>query len=182
MRRLSRFHCHPHAHRAAHRGCDHLHASECLGRRQSGIAQNTDEPFHGPHCCGCGWTVGEQDGQRFDMGQHGVAVGARCAQDALFWRGYRVIDRQIDSSHDCLNDGVEQRLFVGNVIVDRHRVDAQFRAKPPHGEPVEAVAVHQRQRSRDNLLALQRLIRPLPALVMCRRTRFAPDSASSVLA
>src|SRR5215210_4305580 len=43
-------------------------------------------------------------------------------------------------------------------MVDRHRVHAEFGSKPPHGQGVHALFVHQSQRSVEDTPARQRLL------------------------
>ena len=67
-----------------------------------------------------------------------------------------MIDGKVDPGHHSLHNGVQQRLFVGNVIIDRHRVDPQLGSQAAHGKSLEPLAVHQSERRSHNLLTPQR--------------------------
>src|SRR5690606_13842856 len=57
---------------------------------------------------------------------------------------------------DAVDGEVEELLLAGDVVVERHRGDADLVGEPTHGDRTDAVALDQRQRRLEDLLARER--------------------------
>jgi hypothetical protein len=49
---------------------------------------------------------------------------------------------KLEPCHDVLTDPIEQVFLVLDVVVERHRFDADLASHPPHRDGVEAFLVH----------------------------------------
>jgi Domain of unknown function (DUF4386) len=59
--------------------------------------------------------------------------------------------REGDLADGELDDAVQDRVLVGHVLVQRHRLDAELLAEPAHGQRFDAAGIGERERA---LLAL----------------------------
>jgi hypothetical protein len=51
--------------------------------------------------------------------------------------------RNLYLADDELDDPIEDRLLVGDVLVERHRLDTELGAQAPHGQRLESVPIGQ---------------------------------------
>ena len=70
---------------------------------------------------------------------------------------------EFELRHDVLADPVEEVLLVLDVVVQRHRLDADLAGDPPHRDGLEALLVHDPESRLDHAIAGERL--PGPYLV-----------------
>ena len=80
---------------------------------------------------------------------HGFRSSARRAaggEDPLAHRRLpvRVLDRRIDLGDDHVDHPVQEFVFVGHVLVQRHRDDAELLREPAHAERLDAALVGHR--------------------------------------
>jgi hypothetical protein len=69
----------------------------------------------------------------------------------------------LDLRCEPVGDALEQRAAIGEVAVQRHRLDAKFAAEPAHRQRLCALAVKQRQRGADDRVARELRRAPAPA-------------------
>ena len=60
-----------------------------------------------------------------------------------------------DLAKDRLREPLQERPLAGDVVVERHRLDVQFRGELPHAQPVEPVCVHQPERRGEDPAAIE---------------------------
>ncbi len=66
---------------------------------------------------------------------------------------------QVDRLEDRIDDAVENRIFVGHVVVERHRLDAQLLGHPSHRDGLDTTRVGNADRTLDHASSVQRLSR-----------------------
>jgi len=91
----------------------------------------------------------EQD--RVGVAQQRLAKGAGERTDAVvpwcFGAG------KLDFAVDAFDQAVEERGLVGYIVIDGHRVDAQFGSQPSHGQSLKPLLVDDLQCRRQDLIA-----------------------------
>ena len=65
-------------------------------------------------------------------------------------------DLGVQLPDDGVDHAVEQRLLVGDVVVERHRLDAELLAEAAHRQRTQALVVDQRDRRLEHEVAAQR--------------------------
>jgi len=69
------------------------------------------------------------------------------------------VRRWIERQQDALVDAVEQRVLVRDVVIQRHRLDAERSAEPAHRQSGHAVAIEQRDRCVEDRVAVSGFLR-----------------------
>ena len=78
----------------------------------------------------------------------------------------RVADRGVDLGEDGLDEAVEQGLLAGQVVVERHGLDAEIGGEAAHRQRREPVRVGESDRRGEHALAAERLPRSTATLVL----------------
>jgi hypothetical protein len=79
----------------------------------------------------------------------------------------RLVAGQLDLGEHAVDHAVEQVDLVGDVVVQRHRLDPQLHPELAHGERVEPAGVGERDGRPQDLVPVQpapRVAHPLPSL------------------
>src|SRR5580765_7794845 len=62
---------------------------------------------------------------------------------------------QVDLAEDDVDDAVEDLVLVLDVVVDRHRLDAELLGQGPDGQGREAVGIRDRDRATQHAVAAE---------------------------
>ena len=76
-----------------------------------------------------------------------------CRRKASFQSPVR---RQLDLAEDEVGDAVQEVVLVGDVVVERHRLDPELLPEPAHAERVDAGLVGERDGGAQHALSVQR--------------------------
>jgi hypothetical protein len=62
---------------------------------------------------------------------------------------------RLDLAGDEVDDAVQDLVLVGDVAVQRHRLDTEILAEPAHAQALDAALVRQRDRGAQHALSVQ---------------------------
>ena len=90
-----------------------------------------------------GWLPHDASRRQDPLAGRRLPVGAPCIH-------------QFDLANDGINHPVQQVVLVGDVVVERHRLDRQLLAEPAHAQRVDPPSVRELNGSRQHALPVER--------------------------
>ena len=90
-----------------------------------------------------GWLPHDASRRQDPLARRRLPVGAPCI-------------RQVDLANDGIDHAVQQVVLVGDVVVERHRLDRQLLAEPAHAQRVDPLSVRELDGSGQHALPVQR--------------------------
>ncbi len=84
---------------------------------------------------------------------------------------WRARHGQVDLGEDEVDDAVDDLVLVGEVVVERHRLDAEVLAEPAHAQAIEPALVGQPEGGLEDAVAGERLAALGPGSWPRRRLR-----------
>src|SRR6202035_2914317 len=60
--------------------------------------------------------------------------------------------RQLNLAEDQIDEPIEDVLLIGDMVVERHRLDSKLLSEPAHGERLDPLGVGQNQRGAEDSL------------------------------
>ena len=85
-----------------------------------------------------------------------IRARSDCAHDDIRRLGAEAAHLGLDLGEGALDEPVEDRVLVGQVVVDRHRLDAEVVRETAHREGVDAVAIGDRGRGLEHPVLRER--------------------------
>ena len=131
-------------------------ATACSGANAA-AAKDGDHDLDRREGCRRGGAAHKEKGHGVPVTDEHLGVGLGGADEPLLGRRGRVVDTQVDLSHDRLDDGVQERRLVRQVVVDGHGVHAELGPQTAHREGVQPIGIHQGEGGVHDALAGQRL-------------------------
>ena len=125
----------------------------CHRRREPCLAQAPEQRLHVVQARGSG--AGRPDlAGRPRVAQQDLMSGDRAQSDGLLPVGPALGD--LDLGHDHVEDAVDDVALPGDVVVQRHRLDAQLARQLAHGEGRDSVAIGELERRTEHPIPAER--------------------------
>ena len=124
-----------------------------LGTESRG-AQDVEHVLDGKQCFRVLDGSSAQEGEHVGMCVRDLPIDQELSAQALL----PVEDggRTLHLGDDGLDDGIDKRILAREVVIQRHRLDAELAPEPAHTEPFEPVSIDEADCGPDDLLAVER--------------------------